>query len=510
MGTAVSEVDNTHAATVSADAQAEAHARGEKIGVLIVAYNALTTLVPVLKRIPQAVLDNLTEIAVFDDRSPDDTYLVAHGYKTLHRADKLTIHRNPANLGYGGNQKTGFRYFIEKGFDVVILLHGDGQYAPEHLAHLYEPIVRGDADAVFGSRMMRDHGGPLKGGMPLYKYTGNRMLSAFENYMLGMRLTEFHCGYRAYSVAALRNICLDNLTNDFHFDTEIIVKLNHQRRRIIEVPIPTYYGDEICHVNGLRYAKNVVRAVTRYHRTVTGARRYPEFAEYAPAYPRKTTKHSSHEYLLREVGEHARVLDLGCGDGLLAAELTKAGNTVVGVDLAIQPGLPEAFECYFAADLDRGLEPVMPELVRRGPFDVILVGDLLEHLRDPARVLRDCRRLLVPNGRVLISVPNIANLVVRLSLLFGRFNYADKGILDRTHLRFYTLKTARELACDCGYVVDRVSTTTIPVEFVLSLSPNHWLCRALHSVAYGLTRLRRTLFGYQFVLSLHADDVRTY
>ena len=111
---------------------------------------------------------------------------------------------HPKNLGYGGNQKAGYRYFMEKGFDVVVLLHGDGQYAPEILSHLYHPIVTGEADAVFGSRMMKDYGGPLKGGMPLYKYVGNRILSVFENRALGMHLTEFHSGYRAYSLDALR------------------------------------------------------------------------------------------------------------------------------------------------------------------------------------------------------------------------------------------------------------------------------------------------------------------
>ena len=510
MTSVATETPVSRAATVSAvrfDPQTDVDCRGKRIGVLIVAYNAVTTLVPVLRRIPPSVLDNLAEIAVFDDTSPDDTYLVAHGYKATHRADKLTIHRNASNLGYGGNQKTGFAYFVQKEFDVVILLHGDGQYAPEYLASLYAPIVRGEADAVFGSRMMTEHGGPRKGGMPLYKYVGNRVLSAFENYALGMKLTEFHSGYRAYSLHALREIRLENLTNDFHFDTEIIIKLQHQRHRIVEVPIPTYYGDEICHVNGLRYAKDVVRAVYRYRNTVNGARRYPEFSEYAPAYPLKTSAHSSHDYLLRAVGEHARVLDVGCGDGLLARELTRHQNVVVGVDALGRPAHIESMAQYFATDLDHGLGPILGDLRQRAPFDVIVMGDVLEHLADPARLLRDCKSLLAPGGRVVISVPNVANVFVRLSLLFGRFNYTDRGILDRTHLRFYTLATARTLARDAGYTVDRVAATVIPVEFVLGLPAAHWACRAVRVLMRALTRLRRTLFGYQFVMTLHADDI---
>jgi glycosyltransferase involved in cell wall biosynthesis len=206
--------------------------RGKRIGILIVTFNAVTTLTKVLKRITPNVWKNVEEIAVFDDASQDATYELAMGLKTLRQLEKLQVLSNSKNLGYGGNQKAGYRYFMEKGFDIVVLLHGDGQYAPEVLSHLYHPLVADDADAVFGSRMMKTYGGALKGGMPLYKYVGNRILTTFENSALGMNLTEFHSGYRAYSLHALRNIDFSHMTDDFHFDTEIIIKLNHQRYRI--------------------------------------------------------------------------------------------------------------------------------------------------------------------------------------------------------------------------------------------------------------------------------------
>src|ERR1043166_8435941 len=165
---------------------------GKRIGILIVTYNAVTTLGKVLKRIPSAVWRNVAEVVIFDDASPDSTYELAVGVKALTGNDKLQVLKHPKNLGYGGNQKAGYRYFIERGFDIAVLLHGDGQYAPEVLAQIYHPLVDGQADAVFGSRMMKDYGGPRKGGMSLYKYIGNRILSAFENRMLGLGLTEFH------------------------------------------------------------------------------------------------------------------------------------------------------------------------------------------------------------------------------------------------------------------------------------------------------------------------------
>src|SRR5258708_11113123 len=116
--------------------------------------------------------------------------------------------------------------------------------------------------------MKKEYGGPLKGGMLLDKYLGNRVLSIFEKRELGLGLTEFHSGYRAYNLHALREIDFSKMTDNFHFDTEIIIKLHHQRLRILEVPIPTYYGDEICYVNGLKYAKDVFTPVRRYKQCV--------------------------------------------------------------------------------------------------------------------------------------------------------------------------------------------------------------------------------------------------
>src|SRR5579872_2564312 len=301
---------------------------GKRIGILIVTYNAVTTLTKVLKRITPNVWKNVEEIAVFDDASQDDTYELAVGLKALRRLPKLHVLKHEKNLGYGGNQKAGYRYFIEKGFDVVVLLHGDGQYAPEILSHLYHPLVVGEADAVFGSRMMKTYGGPLKGGMPLYKYVGNRILSAFENSALGLNLTEFHSGYRAYSLDALRKIDFTHMTDDFHFDTEIIIKLNHQDFTISEVPIPTYYGTEICYVNGMKYARDVYRAVRRYKRTCRSVARCPEFAEYFVHYPVKHSRDSSHDYARRMVGSNQEVLDIGCGEGILASEIKQNGNRV--------------------------------------------------------------------------------------------------------------------------------------------------------------------------------------
>jgi 2-polyprenyl-3-methyl-5-hydroxy-6-metoxy-1,4-benzoquinol methylase len=369
------------------------------------------------------------------------------------------------------------------------------------LHHLYEPIVNGRADAVFGSRMMPDFGGPLRGGMPLYKYIGNRILSAFENRALGLGLTEFHSGYRAYSVRALRQIDFSRMTDEFHFDTEIIIKLAHQGFRLYEVPIPTYYGNEICHVNGLAYAYDVYRAVKRYRATVRSIRGYPEFAEYFVDYPFKENARSSHGIAVRLVGSGQAVLDAGCGDGYVAACLKRNRNTVCGIDLLPRPRLHEAFTQYVCADLTAGLASVAKPLARER-FDRILLMDVLGSLPDPRPVLRDCARLLHPAGLVVVSVPNIANISVRLSLLRGSFAYTDRGILDERHLRFYTRATARALITSCDLEIVSEQATTIPLQLALGLNERHPLLRALDALLAVLTAVLPGLFGYQWVFAV--------
>lgn len=474
--------------------------QNKRVGILIITYNAVGTVIQVLKRIPLAVLDNVEEIVIFDDASQDHTFEAAYGYKSLQGIDKLTVLKNEQNLGYGGNQKKGYGYFIDNGFDIVVLLHGDGQYAPEMLAAMYRPIVESRADAVFGSRMMTEFGGPLKGGMPLYKFIGNRILTFYENRALKMNLTEFHSGYRAYSLDALRQINLDHMADDFHFDTEIIIKLNHQHFRILETPIPTYYGDEISYVNGFRYAWDVYRAVRRYLQASRSIRKHPEFAEYYVHYPLKQTRYSSHYYIEQMVGQQKDVLDCACGEGALAARLMKNGNTVLGIDiLDCASELPP--DRFISANLDHGLDDVSEELTGK-IFDVIVLADILEHLREPERLLADCRSYLKPNGAILISLPNVANIYVRINLLFGRFNYTDRGILDITHLRWFTRKTARALIREGGYRICRERTTIVPIDLVLGLAPDSFMNKILSNAIRIVTSLFPTLFGYQFLFEV--------
>jgi glycosyltransferase involved in cell wall biosynthesis len=167
----------------------------KRLLIFIVAYNAQTTIEKVLSRIPSSLHGDNVEVLIIDDSSQDDTFGNGLRYQQQNSAFKITVLRTPENQGYGGNQKLGYRYAIDNGFDIVALVHGDGQYAPEKLPELIAPLLAEEADAVFGSRMI-DKKAARKGGMPAYKWIGNQILTAFQNRMLRTALSECDSGYR--------------------------------------------------------------------------------------------------------------------------------------------------------------------------------------------------------------------------------------------------------------------------------------------------------------------------
>lgn len=233
-----------------------------RIAILVVAYNAEDTLAAVLDRIPADFAPRIASVIVCDDASTDATHDVATRYQRGSRLP-LSIVRHPRNLGYGGNQKYGYRWAIDHGMDLVVLLHGDGQYAPEELPRMVAPIVDDRADVVFGSRMMRRFDA-LRGGMPLYKFVGNTVLTAAQNALAGVRLTEWHSGYRAYRTSALAAVDFAANSDEFDFDSQIILQMIATGRRIHEIPIPTFYGDEISRVNGIRYGLQILGHTLRF------------------------------------------------------------------------------------------------------------------------------------------------------------------------------------------------------------------------------------------------------
>ena len=471
-----------------------------RIGILVVAYNAEQHLSQTLDRIPEEFFDKVTEVFVCDDASQDDTYGVGLAYQERSGHRPIKVVKHPINLGYGGNQKYGYRWAIEEGLDIVVMLHADGQYAPECLPEMVAPIAAGEADAVFGSRMM-ESGAAIDGGMPRYKYVGNRILSTWQNTMAGIELTEWHSGYRAYSVRALDALPFNQNSDGFDFDTEIIVQLIESGARIAEIPIPTYYGDEICHVNGLEYAWDVSKLVGRYrlHKMGFGS---GELAFSSEPYELKPGPGSSHGRLLSWFANRqpAKVLDLGCADGALGQRIRTLGHHVTGVDVDRFDGVEERLDDFIQADLEHGI----PDSVGSG-YDIVLCADVIEHVRDPRQLLHDAGKLVAAGGSVIASVPNFGHWYPRTRTAVGLFDYDRRGILDSTHIRFFTRRSFEHLIDDAGLVVVRRDATGLPFDVAKRGSGDDGeraKVGLLGTVDALTVKLRPQLFGYQFLYEL--------
>lgn len=472
-----------------------------KILIFIVSYNHEHFIGKVLSRIPTEVWESEDiSILIIDDGSSDKTFEKAKLYQEEHGldGDKLLIYHNPVNQGYGGNQKLGYFYAVENNFDAVVLLHGDGQYAPEIIREIYRPIIEENADAVFGSRMM-EKGKALKGGMPLYKYVGNKILTFSQNYFLNASLTEFHSGYRAYRVEALRGIPFALNSNDFHFDTEIIIQLLAADRKIYEVPIPTYYGDEICNVNGMKYAYNVMRQTLLYRLSKFGLmyeRKYDIDPEAIP-YQLHEGAYEIHTQVLSQIGRAETVLEIGCSQGHFSKKLKEKECAVEGVDILPQASDFKSWDVYHQLDLnDMEKTKSFFQSCKMEKFDKVLLMDVIEHLHEPEQFMEILHEHMTTGQELIISTGNIAFFVTRFALLFGQFNYGKRGILDRTHHRLFSSYTIRHLVESYNFTIEEVAVSIPPV-FGGSRNP---FVRFSRSTLYWFAKVWKNMFAFQTIL----------
>jgi glycosyltransferase involved in cell wall biosynthesis len=228
--------------------------------VIMPAYNAGQTIENVFARIPPAARARIARYVVVDDGSTDDTGRAVERIRAALAG--VVLLRHPVNRGYGAAEKTLLDYAVGQGAEVAILLHADGQYSPEKIPDLLEPFDRGEADIVQGSRM--NGRGALRGGMPIYKFVANKLLTSLANFAFGMRLTEYYSGYMAYNRAALTTIPYRKLGDSFHFDLEMLVMARVKGLRIRQVPIPTIYAGEVSHLNPVKYGLDVLAVIARY------------------------------------------------------------------------------------------------------------------------------------------------------------------------------------------------------------------------------------------------------
>jgi glycosyltransferase involved in cell wall biosynthesis len=232
---------------------AESH--NQKVIVVMPAYNAAKTLKITYDAIPHQTID---QIILVDDGSTDKTLEIA-------RELQLTVFVHTRNFGYGANQKTCYTEALKEGADIVVMLHPDYQYDPTLLPEIIAPIKAGEADIVLGSRFLS--GSTMEQGMPWWKFLGNKFLTALENWTLGLKLSEYHTGYRAYSRQVLEEIPFSLNSDKFVFDQEILVQAKHLDFIIKEVPVPTKYFPEASNasfVDSTIYGLSILLLLGRY------------------------------------------------------------------------------------------------------------------------------------------------------------------------------------------------------------------------------------------------------
>lgn len=237
--------------------------KGKRVAVVMPAYNAEKTLKECYDAIPKEWVD---DVILVDDGSRDRTVELA---RTL----PIHVHVHPKNRGYGGNQKSCYRIARERGADIAVMVHPDHQYDPRLIPQMLERMSEDGADAVFGSRMVIRRNA-RKGGMPLWKFLANIALTNIGNLALGTKLTEFHSGFRAYDLRALADIDIEANSDDFVFDTQIIIQLANAGKTFTEIPIHTKYFDEASQIGFIpscKYGLGILHNLLLYR---TGLRKF--------------------------------------------------------------------------------------------------------------------------------------------------------------------------------------------------------------------------------------------
>ena len=472
----------------------------KKLLIYIVAFNHEKFIEKVLDKIDNKIFEKYqTEILVNDDSSQDETLKIINDYKNqnIDKNCKITILSNPDNLGYGGNQKIGYYYAIKNQYDFVALVHGDGQYAPELLDNLIEDMSQKNADAVLGSRMLIK-GGALKGGMPLYKYIGNKILTFFQNKILSSNLSEFHSGYRVYTVDTLKKIPFHLNSNDYSFDTEIIIQLLFSKSKIAEFPIPTYYGEEISYVNGLYYAYRIMIESVKA-KVLNFGILYDKKYDVSPVvnnYFLKDDFLSPHSEAMNQIKNKSKVLDIGCNDGGLGNKLiNKKECEVIGLEVNKNKLIYDLNE-FYTCDLDKSL----PE-INYNSINYITMLDVIEHLKNPEEFMDQLYSKVSNNDKIeiLISTPNISFFIIRFMLFFGFFNYGKRGILDKTHTRLFTFSSFSQLILGANFKI--VDVKGIPAPFPIAIGSNIF-SKLLINFNRFLIFFFRSLFSYQIFMKI--------
>lgn len=425
-------------------------------------------LARLLARIPADLAPLFAEIAVLCDGEQDS--LPPEPVVRL-GLPNLRWRANPRRYGYGGRRKVAFEYALEHGFDQVLLLDEDDEEAPSHLAAVWAPAVLEGAEVVVGS--------------PIDVRFDRRVNAFLLDRILGLHLSGWGSSLRIYACAMLRRIPYALDSDEERFDTEILIQCRALGVAIREVLLP----EKRSRAGSLGAA--LAYRLHQLHLARNGAFLVDRDVHY-------TLKHSpygSHMQVLQAIGPGTRVLDLGCSQGLLAKALRAKDVRIVGVDIGPPERVSRDLEAYHRRDLEQPLE--IPE---ERVFDYVVLSDVIEHVKERQQLLRSARRYLKPDGRLLISTPNIAIWFYRLSLLAGRFEYGPRGVLDETHVHLFTRATFRREVERGGFRIRAERVTSLPFEVVFESTGQSRLVAGLSYLYHLCARVWPKMFAYQFLL----------
>jgi len=452
-----------------------------------------------LARIPADLGDWLEEVVIMLDRpaaASGGSFPAADALKSETRLE-LRFHRPPRDSGFGAVRKAAFEYGLRKGFDQIIVMCGDATHSPEKLPELIELALSDPSRFVLVT--------PSAGHSSAGRRLSHRIGTFVRNRILGMRLQDDHTSFRLYPSDALARLPFQLDADDALFDIEIILQLRALGIPILETSLDD--DGDTRDGNGANIAPRVAAGSTpgelracaaaigyRLHQIhVTRNGRY--LIDHDIRYTLKRSKSSSHAQIGAVIAEQSRVLDLGCSNGLLARPLREKNVRVTGVDAGPGERLSRDLDGYFQRDLELPLE-----LPYERVFDYVVCADVIEHLRNRGQLLRGARRYLKPDGKLIISTPNIALWFYRLSLLVGRFEYGPRGVLDETHVHLYTGATFRREVEKAGFTVLERRVTSLPFEVVFESTGRSRFIRGLESGYHFLARLWPSMFAYQHIL----------
>jgi methionine biosynthesis protein MetW len=422
----------------------------------------------ILSRLAKDLAPLFAEIAVLCDGAEGDSAPEPIARLAL---PNLRWRANPRRYGYGGRRKIAFEYALEHGFDEILLLDEEDEDAAEHLAEVWSLGALEGAEVVVGA----------PAGASLEKKLNAFLLRR----MLGLRLTGFGASLRLYSCGVLRRIPYALDSDEDRFDTEILIQCRALGVPIREVRLP---------IGGERTGS--VGAAIEYRLHQLHLQRNGAFlVDRDVHYTLKHNRYGSHMQVLDAIRPGSRVLDLGCSQGLLAKPLRAKDVRIVGVDIGPPERVSRDLDAYHRRDLERALD--IPE---ERVFDYVVLSDVIEHVKEREQLLRSARRYLKPNGRLLISTPNIAIWFYRLSLLAGRFEYGPRGVLDETHVHLYTRSTFRREVERGGFRILRERVTALPFEIVFESTGQSRLVAGLSFLYYICAKLYPKLFAYQFLI----------